>query len=173
MSSNEVQPDDRRYRRDLGRRGRHGAPLPGSGGGARPGVGLGQARRPVSRRHAAVAAIDVSSLDAGLVTAMVRLVRFPDAPDDVRVLPTADLAGDRLPSPGEQATMTPRISIANTSGTSARRQCATSLAREMPSWKPPDSELLSTGGEGQSRHRARVQVCGDTRSLPQTKGNRH
>jgi AraC-like DNA-binding protein len=45
-----------------------------------------EAGRPAPRGHSAVTAIDVSPLDAGLLDAVVRLVRLLDAPSDARFL---------------------------------------------------------------------------------------
>jgi AraC-like DNA-binding protein len=45
-----------------------------------------EAGYPAARGHAAVTAIDVSLLDAGLLDAVVRLVRLLDSPADARVL---------------------------------------------------------------------------------------
>src|ERR671938_1601177 len=45
-----------------------------------------EARQPAPRSHSTVKAIDVSPLDAGLLDAMVRLVRLLDSPTDARFL---------------------------------------------------------------------------------------
>jgi AraC-like DNA-binding protein len=47
---------------------------------------LVEAGQPAPRRHSAVAAIDVSPLDAGLLDAVVRLVRLLDSPTEARFL---------------------------------------------------------------------------------------
>ena len=62
-----------------------------------------EAGHPAPRSQSAVTAIDVSPLDAGLLDAVVRLVRLLDCPDR-RALPrAADHAGDRLPAPAGRA----------------------------------------------------------------------
>jgi AraC-like DNA-binding protein len=47
---------------------------------------MAEADHPASRSHATVKAIDVSPLDAGLLEAVVRLVRLLDSPTDARFL---------------------------------------------------------------------------------------
>ena len=62
-----------------------------------------EAGHPSPQKHADVRAIDVSALDAGLLDAVVRLVRLLDSPAEAPFLAPLIIAGNRLPTPDGRA----------------------------------------------------------------------